>query len=62
VRLPKAMAFPDSVKRVDIIPVGGGRLIVPAGEGWDSWFDGPVITKDCLADREQPTDRERESL
>ncbi len=62
VRLPKAMALPDSVKRVDIIPVGNGRLIVPAGEGWDSWFDGPMVTKDCLADREQPNDQERESL
>ena len=59
VRLPKAMTLPDSVTQVDIIPVGNGRLIVPAGEGWDSWFDGPTVTKDCLADREQPNDQGR---
>ena len=39
VRLPKAVALPASVKRVDIIPLGRARLIVPEGEGWDSWFD-----------------------
>jgi len=33
VRLPVAMTLPDSVTRVDIIPVGNGRLFVPAGEG-----------------------------
>ena len=43
VRLPKGMDFPDSVKQVDIIPIGNGRLIVPAGEGWDSWFDGSMV-------------------
>ena len=31
IRLPKDVALPESVKRVDIIPVGRGRLIVPAG-------------------------------
>ena len=35
VRLPKAVAMPDSVKRVDIIAVGNARVIVPAGESWD---------------------------
>ena len=60
VRLPKGMDFPDSVKQVDIIPIGNGRLIVPAGEGWDSWFDGPVVTKDCLANRGQPNTPERQ--
>jgi len=30
IRLPKDVAPPKAVKRVDIIPVGRGRLIVPA--------------------------------
>ena len=30
IRLPKDVALPGSIKRVDIIPVGRGRLIVPA--------------------------------
>jgi len=62
VRLPKDVALPDSVKRVDIIPVGRGRLIVPAGEGWDSWFDEEGVTDDFLACRDQPPDQQRESL
>ena len=57
IRLPKDVALPESVKRVDIIPVGCGRLIVPAGEGWDSWFDEEGVTDDFMASREQPTVR-----
>jgi len=62
VRLPKAVALPESVKRVDIIPLGRGRLIVPEGEGWDSWFDGEGVTSDFMSQREQPTDQERDSF
>mgnify|MGYP003994924239 FL=1 len=62
IRLPKAVALPESVKRVDIIPVGRGRLILPAGEGWDSWFDQDSVSEDCLLNREQPEDQEREDF
>lgn len=62
VRLPKPVALPDSVKRVNIIPLGRARLIVPEGEGWDSWFDGEGVTDDFMVQREQPEDQERESL
>lgn len=31
VRLPKAVALPESVKQVDIVPMGRSRLISPAG-------------------------------
>ena len=62
VRLPKPVALPDSVKRVNIIPLGRARLIVPEGEGWDSWFDGEGVTDDFMVQREQPDDQERESL
>ena len=57
VRLPKTVAFPESVKRVDIIPLGRARLIVPEGEGWDSWFDGNGVTADFMVTREQPVDQ-----
>ena len=60
VRLPKAVALPESVNRVDIIPLGRGRLIVPEGEGWDSWFNGEGATSDFMSLREQPNDQERE--
>lgn len=62
VRLPKAVALPESVKRVDIISLGRARLIVPAGEGWDSWFDGEGVTDDFMNLRDQPEDQERESF
>ena len=62
VRLPKAVALPESVKKVDIIKLGNSRLIAPAGTAWDSWFDGPGVTEDFMAEREQPTDQERECL
>ena len=62
IRLPKDVALPESVKRVDIIPVGRGRLIFPAGEGWDSWFREEGVTDDFKASREQPVDQEREAM
>lgn len=61
IRLPKAVALPDDVKRVDIVAVGRSRIITPAGESWDSWFDGEDIAADFMTDREQPADQERES-
>ena len=62
IRLPKDAALPESVKRVDIIPVGRGRLIVPVGEGWDSWFREEGVTGNFMASLEQPADQEREAM
>lgn len=62
VRLPKPVALPDSIKKVDIIARGNTRLIVPAGESWDDWFDGPGVSDDFMIDRNQPTDQNREAL
>ena len=54
IRLPKAVALPDDVKRVDIVAVGRARIITPAGESWDSWFEGEAVTADFMSEREQP--------
>ncbi len=62
VRLPKAVALPDNVKRVDVVAVGRTRIISPAGESWDSWFDGEDVSHDFMADREQPAEQEREGF
>lgn len=62
VRLPKAAALPDDVKRVDIVAVGRARIITPAGESWDSWFEGEGVTEDFLARREQPANQERDEF
>lgn len=53
VRLPKAVAFPDSVHQVDILVIGQSRLIVPKGKRWDDLFlHGPPVSDDFLEERE----------
>lgn len=62
IRLPKAAALPDDVKRVDVVAVGRTRIIAPAGEAWDSWFDGSCVGPDFMAERDQPAEQEREAF
>lgn len=63
VRLPKPVALPETVKKVDIVALGRSRLITPAGEAWDSWFEAvESLTEDFMSEREQPADQEREPL
>jgi antitoxin VapB len=62
VRLPKAVALPEDVKRVDVVAVGRTRIITPAGECWDSWFEGEGVTADFMAERDQPAEQEREGF
>ena len=47
---------------VDIVAVGRTRIMTPAGESWDSWFDGESVTSDFMAAREQPGDQDREGF
>jgi antitoxin VapB len=54
VRLPKSVALPDHVKKVDIIKQGSARLVVPAGGSWEAFFNGPRLDDDFLSDRSQP--------
>jgi antitoxin VapB len=51
IRLPKAVALPDHVKLVDIAAIGPTRIISPAGDSWDSWFDGEAATEDFMKER-----------
>jgi len=62
VRLPRAVAFDDSVTEVEIVAVGNTRIITPAGTSWDDWFDGPGVSADFMPRREQPKDQEREDF
>ena len=62
VRLPKAVALPEDVKKVEIIAIGRTRIITPAGETWDSWFDGENESADFMDIRDQPAMQERESF
>jgi antitoxin VapB len=59
VRLPKSLAFPDSVKEVSIVRDGKRRVIVPSNAVWDDFFDGPGID---LPARDQPAVHDREPL
>ncbi len=46
VRLPKAMAFPDSVKKVTITQQGEGLLILPIKGTWEEFLSSPGIGED----------------
>jgi antitoxin VapB len=63
VRLPKAVAFPEDVHRVDILKIGRSRVILPQGMRWDDLFQsGPRANEDFLVEREQRPAEEREPL
>ncbi len=62
VRLPKPVSLPDTVKEVDIVRLGRSRLITPAGEAWDSWFEGEGVTDDFMNERDQTGEQEREQF
>lgn len=62
VRLPKAVAFDESVSEVEITAVGQSRIITPAGLSWDAWFDGPEVSDDFMPERDQPSDQKREGF
>ena len=62
VRLPKSVALPDDVRRVDVIAVGSTRIITPEGAGWAEWFDGAEVSGDFMVERDQPAEQSRESF
>jgi antitoxin VapB len=67
VRIPKEFAFPDDVKRVQIIPVDEGILIKPIGPrspaSWADYFrNGPFADPDFMAERDQGDFEDRETL
>ena len=60
VRLPKEVAYPETVKEVEITAIGNKRIVAPAGQSWDDWFDGPGVSSDFMSERQQPNDQFRE--
>ncbi len=58
VRLPKEVAFPDSVKDVEITAVGRKRIIAPAGQLWEDWFESAGVSADFMTERLQPEDED----
>ena len=61
VRLPKGVAFPETVKDARITALGNKRNIEPADQARDDWFDSPG-GQDFMADRSQPEDQFRKDL
>jgi len=62
VRLPKAVAFSESVKEVEIIAIGKKRIISPAGQSWDEWFEARGVSSDFMTKRMQPEDQHRDTI
>ena len=62
VRLPLEVAFPETVKDVEITAIGNKRVIAPAGQSWDEWFDAPGVSSDFMTERKQPKDQYRDTL
>ena len=60
VRLPKPVALPSSVRQVEVTKLGRSRLITPANQSWDAFFDGPKVSDDFMAERRQPKAAKRE--
>jgi antitoxin VapB len=60
VRLPKAVALPEHVKKVAIITQGSARLILPAGGTWADFFAGPRLDDNFLSERNQPLPQRRD--
>jgi antitoxin VapB len=50
------------VKDVEITALGNKRMIVPASQSWDEWFNRPGVSSDFMTARKQPEDQRRETL
>jgi antitoxin VapB len=53
VRLPKPVALPPGVRHVEVTKLGRSRLISPADQSWDAFFDRPGASDDFMAERKQ---------
>ena len=64
VRLPKAVAFPEEVREVEILKIGESRILTPIGRRWDDFFGkgGSRVSDDFMSERDDPPPPERESL
>ncbi len=58
VRLPKALAFPDHVKKVNIIAQGDSLIITPIRTTWVEFMTGPRLDDD-FERLPQPTPQKR---
>mgnify|MGYP001811493885 CR=1 FL=1 len=64
VRLPLAVRYPKSVKKVVVRSIGHDRVITPVEHTWDSFFLSPehLVSDDFMNERPEQMDTERESF
>lgn len=62
VRLPKAVAFPEGVREVEIVVSGQDRIIRPVVRTWAEFFAGEPASDDFLAERNDPPPQERDPI
>jgi antitoxin VapB len=62
IRLPKKVAFPESVEDVEVTAIGNKRIIAPANQSWDEWFSGPGVSTDFMTERMKEEDQHRETV
>ncbi|UOP05583.1 type II toxin-antitoxin system VapB family antitoxin [Conchiformibius kuhniae] len=60
VRLPKAVAFPEHVEKVEVLVLGNARLLTPVAHVWDDWFAQLPATD--FPERECAVQAERENF
>ena len=61
VRLPKAVALPESIKEVKVIVMGQSRLLVPVNNTWDDFFlSSEGVSDDFMTERGDQEQQERE--
>jgi antitoxin VapB len=62
VRIPKALAFPDGTKEVEIVRHGAGLLVRPK-MSWTEYFStAPRMPDDFMPERDDPPPEDREPL
>jgi antitoxin VapB len=63
VRIPKELAFPETVREVEILRDGARLIIVPRGGNWAEFFEqAPHVSEDFMQNRNQPEVQEREPI
>ena len=61
VDLSLGLHLPEQVRQVEMCAKGHERTIAPVGRHWDSFFlDGPTVSDDFSAARDNPPQSDRE--
>lgn len=53
VSLPASAALQEGVTEVEVLVIGRPRVMVAAGERWDSWFDEEPASEEFIGERDQ---------